>query len=133
MLIITYRKGQFNMSLSTIEMISNLRVGQYAKCLECQELSYGVKIEDGSFYWVDSKRIKSDFFSLTNDALSYRWEIINEYIQFSKAIDAFLNGKTIISYDEDGEECCEYNIERDEEKCIPITEILYNYWAIGTE
>lgn len=118
------------MSLSTLEMISTLRIGQIAKCIDVQEYSYGVKIIDDGFYWIDSKGIISDIFSLSSEALKYRWKILQEYVHISKAIEAFLQGEKIYSYDSEGDLCNIYDPVKDENSCISISEILYCYWSI---
>jgi hypothetical protein len=121
------------MSLSTIGMISSLKVGQIAKCLEIQECSYGVKIIDGSFYWLDYTGFQSNIVSLNSCTLEYEWEIVPEYVDFLKAIDAFMNGKKICSYDSNDKLCNEYYPIKDKGEYISIWEISNCQWSIECE
>ncbi|MEH7109395.1 hypothetical protein [Bacillus sp. JJ1764] len=89
-----------------------------------------MKIIDGSFYWIDTNGNDSELFSLSSDALQYRWEIIQELFPFSEAIEAFINGKKISSFDSKGKLCNEYDPENDEDGYIAISEILNCYWSI---
>ncbi|PGY09129.1 hypothetical protein [Bacillus sp. AFS031507] len=118
------------MSLSTIEMINKLKIGQIAKCLEVQEYSYGVKIVNGTFYWINENGFEDEILSLSSNALKYKWEIIQEKVHFSKAVEAFMNGKVIYSYDSKGELCNAYDPVDDEDGCIAISEILNCNWSI---
>ncbi|WP_456274777.1 hypothetical protein [Bacillus sp. AK031] len=118
------------MSVSTKEMINILRECQIARCLEEQEYSYGVKIIDGGFYWTDGIGTKANLFSLSEEAIHYRWEIEQDYVNFTDAIEAFMDGKKIFCFDTEGELCNQYDPKSEEEEFIAVSEILTYYWSI---
>lgn len=122
-------------TLTTLEMLSQLKIGQMAKSLKVwiDGLEHVKRTEKG-ICWCDEQG--NDMYTLVQLSSSiledYRWRILPQFVAFHEAMKALKEGKTIKSYI-DGRVYEVHFLEEDREfdnLCLDAVEILEGKWVI---